>query len=69
MVEISNAKERCFAKGNKGCQILSVLKPDCNPKCPFYKPTGCEDWVRRERGDEIWLIPPDEYGAERAAKK
>lgn len=69
MVEISNTKEKCFAHMQTGCQVLCDLQPICSPKCPFYKPAGCEDWIRRERGEEIWLIPPEEYFVKRAAKK
>ena len=69
MVEISNTKEKCFALMQTGCQVLSELQPTCAPRCPFYKPVGCEDWIRRERGEEIWLIPPEEYFVGRAEKK
>ena len=69
MVEISNIKDKCFAERHGGgCVVLSV-RLSCNPRCPFYKPVGCEDWIRREVGDEIWLIPQEEYYAEHAAKK
>lgn len=68
MVEISNIKEKCFAEFRGGCAVLSV-RLTCSPRCPFYKPAGCEDWIRREVGDEIWLIPQEEYYAEHAAKK
>lgn len=62
MVEISDCEERCFALWAGGCSILtSKTKEDCTARCPFYKPQGCEDWIRREDKDEIWLIPPEEY--------
>lgn len=61
MVEISNIKEKCFAEFKSGCGVLSSSEYECSPQCPFYKPTGCEDWVRRETEDGIWLIPPEEY--------
>lgn len=66
MVEITNCKEPCFAKMDTGCKILTT---DCTGRCDFYKPKGCEDWVRRERDGEVWLIPPEEYGAEPAEKR
>ena len=61
MVEISKISEKCFAEIYSGCLILCDTQPECNPQCPFYKPIGCEDWIRREIGDEVWLIPPEEY--------
>ena len=67
MVEITNIKEKCFARLHEGCSVLCELEPECSTACPFYKPAGCEDWVRREKGGQIWLIPPEEY-ATRAEK-
>lgn len=68
MVDITNSKEKCFAyrKTDKKvkCSALRGLQPNCSNKCRFYKPSGCEDWVRREIGEKIWLIPPEEYFAE-----
>lgn len=58
MVEISNCKEPCFAKLEIGC-LITTAWAEC--KCPFYKPKGCEDWVRRETDGRVWLIPPEEY--------
>lgn len=69
MVEITNVKERCFALLHTGCAILCEIEPECSTECPFYKPQGCEDWIRREKGDEIWLIPPEEYAMPVAKKK
>lgn len=62
MIEISNIKEKCFAMYGGECFALSTHST-CNSRCPFYKPVGCEDWIRREIGEEIWLIPPEEYYA------
>ena len=28
--------------------------------CPFYKPRGCEDWVRIDHGEVIHLYEPEE---------
>lgn len=61
MIEISKTKDQCFALGYMGCSVLCEARPKCTPQCPFYKPVGCEDWIRREVSGEIWLIPPEEY--------
>lgn len=58
MVEITNCKEPCFAHMKTGCKILTT---ECEARCSFYKPVGCEDWIKIERGGEVWLIPPEEY--------
>lgn len=68
MVEISKIQDKCFAEMRGVCAVLAEYK-SCDPTCSFYKPVGCEDWIRREIGEEIWLIPPEEYFAERVAKK
>ena len=68
MVEISKCKEKCFALTDAGCKILTT-KCEGKERCKWYKPKGCEDWVRSERGDEVWLIPPEEYYATPAEKK
>lgn len=68
MVEISKCKEPCFALKTAGCQIL-VGECEGKENCKWYKPKGCEDWIRSERGDEVWLIPPEEYYAEPANRK
>lgn len=66
MVEITNIEEKCFADLKSGCGVLSSSDYECSPQCPFYKPVGCEDWIRREKEDEIWIVPPEEY--ERSVK-
>lgn len=60
MVNITNCKEPCFAQMAMGCKILTC---ECTGKehCPFYKPIWCNDWIRVERGKEVWLVPPEEY--------
>lgn len=65
MVDITNHdNEKCFALWSGGCSILtSKTKEDCTVSCPFYKPSGCEDWIRREDDGKIWMIPPEEYYA------
>ena len=68
MVEISKCKEKCFALTDAGCKILTT-KCEGREYCKWYKPKGCEDWVRSERGDEVWLIPPEEYFGKPAEEK
>ena len=60
MVEISDCKDKCFAKTESGCRVTSG-EIECSPRCAFYKPIGCEDWVKTEWKGKIWLIPPEEY--------
>ena len=60
MVKLSTIKSKCFGDLNGGCKALTS---DCigRDNCPFYKPEGCEDWVRVEIKGEVWLVPPEEY--------
>ena len=61
MVEISKCHEPCFAKMDMGaCKVLTC---ECAGKdnCVFYKPVECQDWIRKEVGQQVWLIPPEEY--------
>lgn len=63
-INLKDVKDKCFAKTDKGvCEALWEDSP-CTFECPFYKPTGCEDWIRLEKGAEKWLIPPEELGLE-----
>lgn len=66
MINLKEINSKCFAyeKEKTGvCDVMeiNVEKENCNYTCPFYKPIGCDDWIKRERGNEIWLIPPEEY--------
>lgn len=61
MVEITSIDEKCFAELKSGCGVLSRTDYKCTPRCPFYKPKGCEDWIRREINNHIWIVPPEEY--------
>lgn len=62
MINITDCEDKCFALWSGYCSILTdKIKDDCTPQCPFYKPQGCEDWIRRERHGQIWLITPEEY--------
>lgn len=67
MTNITGCKDPCFGLVEGVCMILTE-QTDCGIECPFYKPQGCEDWVKREEGAEIWLIPPEEYYAKTADK-
>lgn len=63
MIDIRFSTEPCFGFskwiGNH-CTVLTEVKT-CGARCPFYKPVGCENWIKRETEKEIWLIPPEEY--------
>lgn len=63
MVEISRCKDPCFAQLATGCKVLTC---DCAGKaeCPFYKPVGCEDWIKVEHNGEAWILTPEEYYGE-----
>lgn len=55
---------RCFANRPEGCTVMGrdAMMRGCNTyRCPFYKPKGCKDWLRVEKGVTISLIPPEEY--------
>lgn len=56
MIDLTLCDERCYAVCMGECTILNTLMP-CDYKCPFYKPTGCKDWVRvKDR-----LYTPEEF--------
>lgn len=69
MINLKDIEEKCFAYYRGECLILTIKEEDCSKNCPFYKPTGCEDWIKKEEGGEIWLIPSEEYYARVAEKK
>lgn len=59
MVEITDCREPCFAELKGGCAVLTSA---CNSThCPFYKPAGCKDWIRLERGRKVYILAPEEY--------
>ena len=58
MIQVTEQIDRCFAQLNGKCLIL--IRKQC-AGCKFYKPAGCEDWVRAERNGKVLLIPPEEY--------
>ena len=59
MIDITNQEQKCFANNKGYCLVYGTR--NCYPRCAFYKPEDCEDWVRREEGDKVYLIEPEEY--------
>lgn len=54
---------RCFAMMADGCACLNGLNERCGTYlCPFYKPTGCKDWVRLDTRAMVRLFVPEELG-------
>ena len=54
----------CFAEtaDKSGCMVLSEKNEKCGTcECPFFKPKGCSDWIRTQRGSRISIMPPEEY--------
>lgn len=51
---------KCSGSIQGGCSVLDG-EIACGLSCPFYKPKGMRDWIRR--GDN--LIEPEEYKATR----
>ena len=67
MIDITNIKDKCFADSLGECRVLSsTISLECNASCPFYKPKGCEQWIRINTKSRAWIMPPEEY--ERSAK-
>lgn len=61
--------EKCWAEGKHGCKALKIPHEDCGSyKCPFYKPEGCEDWIRSEIDGEQVLKIPKSYEPEKLEK-
>lgn len=53
----------CMYHIKRGCISLTNTQETCGTySCPFYKPIGCGDWVRRDGDKHVWLIPPEELG-------
>ena len=50
--------EKCFAAILNTCTVL--IRKNCQG-CRFYKPVGCEDWVRLKVNGVDYLMDPDEY--------
>lgn len=66
-IDLKSTDEKCFARvGKQGektvCLILSAAHEECGTyKCPFYKPSGCADWVRLDGRLGAVIVPPEEY--------
>ena len=61
MNHVSDSGGKCFAWA-RGCCLLTEASERCNTYgCPFYKPQGCKDWIRRDsqRG-YVYMIAPEE---------
>lgn len=60
----------CWAKLRGACSAMRKLEDKvCGThECPYYKPKGCEDWIRVEDKQGINLIPPEEYYEARKVK-
>ena len=61
MIKLSTIKEKCFGELADGCTVVKDEYIECGHQCPFYKPIGCEDWIRKEIEGEAWIVPPEEY--------
>lgn len=66
MVNIKECEDRCFADFGCLCIAVKGKKEKCDNTCDFYKPKGCEDWIRIKREGELWIVPPEEYYAKTA---
>lgn len=57
----------CFGiEPNGACGVLENKHPRCGTYgCMYYKPLGCEDWVRLDKSGVVEMIPPEEYYARR----
>lgn len=66
MLDITNKDARCFALLWGTCTLL--IRTECKG-CKFYKPVNCEDWIRIDREDRSYIIPPEEYAERRKGKK
>lgn len=57
-IDITEQKEPCFAMIVGHCKLLTQTK--CTG-CKFYKPRRAADWVRIERGNRVYIMPPEEF--------
>lgn len=58
MINLKDSTDKCFALIFEQCTILT--QTNCKG-CKFYKPKNCEDWMRVQMGDEVYLYTPEEY--------
>lgn len=60
---------KCFSKMADGCACLNRINRGCGTyRCEFYKPQGCEDWVRLDTKYMVRLYAPEELGESRYGK-
>lgn len=53
-------KANALTKSNY-CECLDGIHKRCGTYgCPFYKPIDCEDWIRIDRRNMVFMIPPEE---------
>lgn len=51
----------CCNLSGKRCLALSVKEKKCGTYlCPFYKPEGCADWIRIDKGASVEMYTPEE---------
>lgn len=62
MINIKDCTDKCFGLVLDNCTCLIETKCE---GCIFYKPRGCEDWVRVEEDGETYLYTPEEYETRR----
>lgn len=63
-VVLNHIEEACFAESadKDGCLIMVVKNDHCGTcECPFFKPKGCGDWIRKQKGRKTIIVPPEEY--------
>lgn len=52
----------CFARQHNACKVMCELHPRCGTYyCPFYKPVGCEEWLRIDKSTFVRMYTPDEF--------
>lgn len=58
MIDITESRTPCCLMLLGRCTAL--IRTECD-KCKFYKPFGCDDWVRIDKEGRAYLIPPEDY--------
>lgn len=59
---IEESDSVCFARRHSFCECLSEIHRGCGTyRCPFYKPLGCEDWLRIDDGYFVNMYMPEEF--------
>lgn len=69
-IRLEETRQICCAYSiTVNCSALTIADEQCGScRCPFYKPSGCKDWIRIEDDDGVSLIPPEEYYTARRRK-